>query len=154
MGRKRSGHAVRIQPDRERRAGARTAHDVLNALEFTLAVASRGRVGRRAPVTLRLRNTSNRPAEVHFLGRSIVFDIIIARDNGAIVWRRLAHGVGPSILQLRTLAPGEFLVVPKGVEHRPVAAEEVELLIMDREGEPNTGAEPASALTRHRLDSI
>jgi len=55
---------------------------------------------------------------------------------------------------VRTLAPGEFLVVPKGVEHRPVAAEEVELLIMDREGEPNTGAEPASALTRHRLDSI
>jgi len=38
-----------------------------------------------------------------------VFDIIIARDDGAIAWRRLAHGVGPSILQLRTLAPGERL---------------------------------------------
>ena len=55
---------------------------------------------------------------------------------------------------VRTLGPGEFLVVPKGVEHRPVAPGEVELLIMDREGEPNTGGEPASALTRARLDTL
>ena len=55
---------------------------------------------------------------------------------------------------VRTLDPGEFLVVPKGVEHRPVAPEEVELLIMDREGEPNTGAEPTSELTRVRLDTL
>ena len=55
---------------------------------------------------------------------------------------------------VRTLGPGEFLVVPKGVEHRPVAPEEVELLVMDREGEPNTGSEPASALTRAKLDSL
>ena len=55
---------------------------------------------------------------------------------------------------VRTLGPGEFLVVPKGVEHRPVAPEEVELLVMDREGEPNTGAGPASALTRDRLETL
>jgi mannose-6-phosphate isomerase-like protein (cupin superfamily) len=55
---------------------------------------------------------------------------------------------------VRTLGPGEFLVVPKGVEHRPVAPEEVELLIMDREGEPNTGTEPVSALTRARLETL
>jgi mannose-6-phosphate isomerase-like protein (cupin superfamily) len=54
----------------------------------------------------------------------------------------------------RTIGPGEFLVVPKGVEHRPVAPEEVELLIMDREGEPNTGAGPASALTRATLERL
>jgi len=55
---------------------------------------------------------------------------------------------------VRTLGPGEFLVVPKGVEHRPVAPEEVELLIMDREGEPNTGNEPVSERTRARLESL
>jgi mannose-6-phosphate isomerase-like protein (cupin superfamily) len=54
---------------------------------------------------------------------------------------------------VRTLGPGEFLVVPRGVEHRPVAPEEVELLIMDREGEPNTG-EIVSALTRSRLETL
>jgi mannose-6-phosphate isomerase-like protein (cupin superfamily) len=55
---------------------------------------------------------------------------------------------------VRTLGPGEFLVVPKGVEHRPVAPEEVELLIMDREGEPNTGGEAASELTRAKLETL
>jgi mannose-6-phosphate isomerase-like protein (cupin superfamily) len=54
----------------------------------------------------------------------------------------------------RTIGPGEFLVVPKGVEHRPVAPEEVELLIMDREGEPNTGSEKPSAFTRASLDTL
>ena len=54
---------------------------------------------------------------------------------------------------VRTLGPGEFLVVPKGVEHRPVAPEEVELLLMDREGEPNTG-EFVNELTRARLETL
>ena len=53
-----------------------------------------------------------------------------------------------------TIGAGEFLVVPKGVEHRPVAPEEVELLIMDREGEPNTGSEPVSELTRATLEQL
>lgn len=54
---------------------------------------------------------------------------------------------------VRTLDPGEFLVVPKGLEHRPVAEGEVELLIMDKEGEPNTG-EVVSELTRARLQEL
>jgi len=58
---------------------------------------------------LRLHNASHRPIEAHFLGRTIVFDIVAARDDGSITWRRLAKGAGPSILQIRTLAPGETL---------------------------------------------
>ena len=54
---------------------------------------------------------------------------------------------------VRTLGPGEFLVVPRGVEHRPVAPDECEILIMDREGEPNTG-EVTSGFTRTRLETI
>ena len=53
----------------------------------------------------------------------------------------------------RRIGPGEFLVVPKGVEHRPVAEAECEILILDREGEPNTGA-TTSELTRAQLESI
>ncbi len=37
------------------------------------------------------------------------------------------------------LGPGDLLVVPKGVEHRPTAPEEVHLLLIDPFGEPNTG---------------
>ena len=38
-----------------------------------------------------------------------------------------------------TLGPGEMYVVPKGVEHRPVAREEVHLLLIEPTGTPNTG---------------
>ena len=37
------------------------------------------------------------------------------------------------------LAEGEFLVVPKGVEHRPVADEEVEVMLFEPAGVRNTG---------------
>ena len=38
-----------------------------------------------------------------------------------------------------TLNPGEVFVVPKGVEHRPVAREEVHILLIEPTGTPNTG---------------
>ena len=37
------------------------------------------------------------------------------------------------------LGPGECLVVPRGVEHRPVAVEEVEMLLFEPAGVRNTG---------------
>lgn len=38
-----------------------------------------------------------------------------------------------------SLAPGEVYVVPKGVEHCPVADEETEILLIEPQGTPNTG---------------
>lgn len=37
------------------------------------------------------------------------------------------------------LGPGELVVVPRGVEHRPVAEREVELLLFEPAGTLNTG---------------
>ena len=37
------------------------------------------------------------------------------------------------------LAPGEMLVVPRGVEHRPVAEREVHVLLFEPAGTVNTG---------------
>ena len=37
------------------------------------------------------------------------------------------------------LAAGEMFVVPKGVEHKPFAEREVELLLIEPRGVPNTG---------------
>ncbi|MEM7428008.1 MAG: cupin domain-containing protein [Pseudomonadota bacterium] len=54
-------------------------------------------------------------------------------------------------IQLRdrivTLNEGEMFVVPKGVEHRPVAREEAHLLLIEPTGTPNTG-DPATAAKR------
>ena len=38
-----------------------------------------------------------------------------------------------------TLGPGDMYIVPKGVEHRPVAREEAHLLLIEPTGTPNTG---------------
>ncbi len=43
------------------------------------------------------------------------------------------------------LGPGEMLVVPAGVEHQPVAVDEVELLLIEPSGTPNTDDEASAA---------
>jgi mannose-6-phosphate isomerase-like protein (cupin superfamily) len=48
-----------------------------------------------------------------------------------------------------SLGPGELFVVPRGVEHRPVANEgEVRLLIIEPTGTPNTGNPETAAVRR------
>ncbi|SRR6266513_671895 len=81
----------------------------VSRLEFTISAPTRARVGAPVAIVLRLHNTSDRPAEAHFLGRTIAFDIVVTQGDGAIAWRRLEHGVGPSILQVRILKPAETM---------------------------------------------
>lgn len=49
---------------------------------------------------------------------------------------------------------GEFIIIPKGVEHRPVAEEEVQVMLFEPAGTSNTGDKPDSALTQEKLDWI
>ncbi len=37
------------------------------------------------------------------------------------------------------LGPGEFVIIPKGVEHCPIAKEEVQVLLLEPKGTVNTG---------------
>ncbi len=46
-----------------------------------------------------------------------------------------------------TLSEGEMFVVPKGVEHKPVAAQEVHVLLVEPAGLVNTGDAIDSTLT-------
>ena len=70
--------------------------------------------------------------------------------RGEFVWHRHDETdelflVTRGILMIRfrdhdvTIGPGELLVVPKGVEHMPVAEEECEVLLIEPAGTPNTG---------------
>lgn len=43
------------------------------------------------------------------------------------------------------LGPGEAFVVPKGVEHRPVAIEKAHVLLIEPQGTPNTGNSATAA---------
>ena len=84
-------------------------------------------------------------------------DVMVVKVKGEFVWH--AHPdtddfflvlQGRLTIQLRTgevrLGPGELYVVPRGVEHRPVAEEEVHLLLIEPRGTPNTGDEATAAV--------
>ena len=46
-----------------------------------------------------------------------------------------------------TLSPGEMLIVPRGVEHKPFAENECQVMVLVREGTVNTGDAPPSDRT-------
>lgn len=77
-------------------------------------------------------------------------DVMVVKAKGDFVWHKHDESddfflvlKGTLDIELRertiTLTPGELFVVPKGVEHRPVAREEVHLLLIEPTGTPNTG---------------
>jgi mannose-6-phosphate isomerase-like protein (cupin superfamily) len=82
----------------------------------------------------------------------------VVKVKGDFVWHSHADTddfflvlQGQLDIQLRdrtvTLGPGELFVVPRGVEHRPHADDEVHLLLIEPFGTPNTGDAPPSELT-------
>jgi mannose-6-phosphate isomerase-like protein (cupin superfamily) len=85
-------------------------------------------------------------------------DVMVVKVKGEFVWHKHDDTddfflvlKGMLDIQLRdrtiTLGPGQMYVVPRGVEHRPVAREEVHLLLIEPAGTPNTG-DPATAAPR------
>ena len=66
--------------------------------------------GEPVPIVLRLTNKTERTLTLALQGRPIAFDVVIAREDGALVWRRLEGEVVTAILAVRTLAPAESLV--------------------------------------------
>ena len=52
-----------------------------------------------------------------------------------------------------TLNTGEFLIVPKGVEHRPVAEQEVSVLLFEPANTLNTG-DTRNDFTKDKLENI
>lgn len=49
--------------------------------------------------------------------------------------------------RIETLTPGQFIVVPRGVEHRTAADEEAEVMIFEPSEVINTGDAPTSDFT-------
>lgn len=52
-----------------------------------------------------------------------------------------------------TLSKGDFIIIPKGTEHRPVASEEVHIMLFEPAGTLNTGNKQTD-LTRNTLEVI
>jgi mannose-6-phosphate isomerase-like protein (cupin superfamily) len=77
-------------------------------------------------------------------------DVKLVKVQGEFVWHHHADEDelfyvlrGSLTIELRdgavALGPGEMVVIPKGVEHRPVAAEEVHLMLIEPKSTRHTG---------------
>lgn len=98
------------------------------------------------------------------IGRCNGNEVRVAKVDGEFIWH--SHADSDELFLvisgdfgiefrdgLKKLAPGEMIVVPAGTEHKPVATGECTILMLDREGEPNTGGQ-TSEFTRERLDTL
>jgi len=83
-------------------------------------------------------------------------DLMLAKMQGPFTWHSHPDTddfflvlSGRVTIELRdravTLGPGELFVVPRGVEHRPVAEEEAHVLLIEKTGTPNTGDRATAA---------
>lgn len=90
------------------------------------------------------------PWQPHIVGELNGQHVKLAKLDGEFVWHHhddedelflIVKGHLDLELRERTisLSPGEFFIVPRGVEHRPVAREPVELLLFEPAGTLNTG---------------
>jgi mannose-6-phosphate isomerase-like protein (cupin superfamily) len=86
-------------------------------------------------------------------------DLMVVKMKGEFVWHKHDDTddfflvlKGRVTIQMRegdvTLGPGEMFVVPKGVEHRPVAEDEAHILLIEPSGTPNTGNVETAAVRR------
>lgn len=91
-------------------------------------------------------------------------EVKLVKFKGPFVWHSHEHEdemflvvKGKFNMEFRdktiTLNEGEFLVVPKGVEHRPVADEEVAVMLFEPASTVNTG-DAGGELTRTKLERI
>jgi mannose-6-phosphate isomerase-like protein (cupin superfamily) len=87
-------------------------------------------------------------------------DLMVVKVKGPFTWHKHDETddfflvlTGRLTIQLRdpvernvVLTPGELFVVPRGVEHRPVADDgEVQILLIEPTGTPNTGDRTTAA---------
>ena len=87
-------------------------------------------------------------------------DVMVVKVQGPFVWHKhddtgdfcpvLAGEIDIEMPDRTiTLGPDEVFVVPQGVEHRPVAKEEAQVMIIEPTGTPNKG-DAATAAKRQR----
>lgn len=83
-------------------------------------------------------------------------DVMVVKVKGPFTWHKHDETddfflvlKGQITIQMRegnvTLGAGEMFVVPRGVEHCPVADDEAHLLLIEPTGTPNTGDSSTAA---------
>ena len=99
------------------------------------------------------------PWQPRVVGQFNGHDLLVAKVKGEFVWHQ-HDDTDDFFLVLKgritirmhegdvTLGPGEVFVVPRGVQHCPVAEEEAHILLIEPTGTPNTGDDATAAPRR------
>ena len=95
-------------PDVEIDVGGQTEND---SVVVTIAAPRAAAVGDRIPISLVVENKRDRQIDLHLSGRETIFDIVVARADSTIVWRRLANTTTQQILQLKTLGARQSMTL-------------------------------------------
>lgn len=94
------------------------------------------------------------------------FQVKVVKLRGGFVWHAHAEEdelffVVDGVLRMEfrdrieRLGAGELIIVPRGVEHRPVAeSDEVRVMLFERATTLNTGDAPKSDVTAEQLERI
>ena len=104
-------------------------------------------------------STFNDTFQPRTVGQFNGHDLMVVKVKGEFVWHSHVDTddfflvlKGRLTIQMRegnvTLGPGEMFVVPKGIEHCPVADEETHILLIEPKGTPNTGDAATAAQRR------
>jgi len=89
----------------------------------------------------------------------------LVKFKGEFVWHKhdnedemflVIHGAFNMELRDKVLniSKGDFIIIPKGTEHRPVAEHEVHVMLFEPDSTLNTGNTIDSDLTRNNLKEI
>ena len=86
-------------------------------------------------------------------------DIMVVKVKGEFVWHQ--HDDTDDLFLVLSgriridlpdggveLGPGELFIVPRGMEHRPVAVDEAHVMLIEPSGTPNTGDAATAAQRR------
>lgn len=101
----------------------------------------------------------------HIVGELNGQHVKLAKLKGEFVWHSHADEdelflvvKGELKIELRdksiVLKEGEFTIIPRGVEHRPIAESEVHVLLFEPKGTVNTGNADDTTLTHTDLKEI
>jgi mannose-6-phosphate isomerase-like protein (cupin superfamily) len=102
--------------------------------------------------------TFSEPFRPRTVGQFNGHDLMVVKVKGPFTWHKHDDTddfflvlKGELTIKLRDgdvkLKPGQVFVVPRGVEHCPVAEEEAHILLIEPQGTPNTG-DPTTAAKR------
>ena len=89
------------------------------------------------------------------------YDVMVVKVQGEFVWHSHPETDdfflvldGEIIIETEKgnvpLKAGELYIVPKGIEHRPIAAKEAQILLIEPKGTPNTG-DPETAVFKDTI---